>query len=188
MFRAARGTRPGVLRSLHGNATLWAGSSGSSLAAQATPTADTTVTASAHSAKRRTTSLRACRFMSPSPFTDTGPAAGSGGPLVRRQRSGAQTSVTGPSHSSYSVQNGAVAEASDRSFVTARRASMRPCPKHSSYPARPISTTLDITRSATALGDDLTSPFPLNLPIWLTTSAATPAAWGEAIDVPCRHP
>src|SRR5918996_1023559 len=80
MFRAARGTRPGVLRSLHGNATLWAGSSGSSLAAQATPTADTTVTASAHSAKRRTTSLRACRFMSPSPFTDMGPAAGSGGP------------------------------------------------------------------------------------------------------------
>lgn len=44
MFRAARGASPGVLRSLHGRARSWAGSSGSSLAAQATPTADSTAT------------------------------------------------------------------------------------------------------------------------------------------------
>ena len=41
---------------------------------------------------------------------------------------------------------------------------------------------------STVLGASSTSPFFASLPNWLTISAATPAACGEAIDVPWMQP
>jgi hypothetical protein len=41
--------------------------------------------------------------------------------------------------------------------------------------------------SSTLVGDIFTSPSEPSVPNSLTMSAATPAAWGDAIDVPWKH-
>ncbi|MEO5575448.1 MAG: hypothetical protein ABIR67_12770 [Gaiellaceae bacterium] len=51
-------------------------------------------------------------------------------------------------------------------------------------PRQPMSIAEACRYCSTFVGDSFTSPSAPSVPNWLTISAATPAACGEAIDVP----